>query len=380
MISSRDRLLAALRHEEADFVPNNPRIWAWLIHHYGDAHYRTLLKAAGEFDFDPVVEVGLGLPNPIYTQIDDYQGFTNLKVELKISQQGGVPYCRRTLFTPAGRLSDTMCYPPAGAVYGIQPDPEKREYLIKEEADLEKIRYLLPDPQKYVHVAIGELKRETAGRALLQMRPTNGVDHLLVDSVGMNNTMLLYYDNPGMLKSLIKIYADYYRRCIECTLAYEPDIVFDSWYSCSLSTGWSPQMWAELFYPHMKANRELVRNGGAYYHYYDDGKIMGIVPYLKELQPDILSTLCPPPAGDADLAVLKQELGHAVCLNGNVDLQTILRGTPEQVEEAVRQAVLEAGSGGGFWLGTSDSIRDGSPLDNVKAYFQAARKYGKYQR
>jgi hypothetical protein len=31
---------------------------------------------------------------------------------------------------------------------------------------------------------------------------------------------------------------------------------------------------------------------------------------------------------------------------------------------------------GGFILGTSDSIRDGTPLENVRAYFNAARRYG----
>jgi len=379
MMSSRDRLLAALRHEQPDCVPNSPRLWAWLIHRYGDDHYRTLLKAAAEWDFDPVVHVDLGVPNLIYCQNGDYQELPDLDVSLQIIHQDREPYCRRTIRTPAGPLSDLMCYPPAGAVYGILPDPEKREHLIKEEADLEKLRYLLADPRGRRHPGSEEIRWETAGRALLQMRPGNGVDHLLVDSLGMSNTMLLYHDNPGMLKRLIGIYGEYYRRCIQRALAHGPDILFDSWYSCSLSTGWSPRAWGELFYPQIEANRELVRSAGVYYHYYDDGKIMGLVPYLKRLRPDILSTLCPPPAGDADLAVLKRELGDAVCLNGNVDLQTILRGTPEQVDAAVRSAVSAAAAGGGFWLGTSDSIRDGSPPENVETYFQAARKYGKYR-
>ena len=50
--------------------------------------------------------------------------------------------------------------------------------------------------------------------------------------------------------------------------------------------------------------------------------------------------------------------------------------TPEMIERAVENAIAVAAPGGGFILGTSDSIRDGTPIENVRAYFAAARKYG----
>jgi uroporphyrinogen decarboxylase len=72
-------------------------------------------------------------------------------------------------------------------------------------------------------------------------------------------------------------------------------------------------------------------------------------------------------------------VGDRICLNGNIDLIYVIKmGTPEQIREAVRQAILDAAPGGGFILGTSDSIRDTEP-ENVRAYFQAARDYGDYR-
>ena len=35
-----------------------------------------------------------------------------------------------------------------------------------------------------------------------------------------------------------------------------------------------------------------------------------------------------------------------------------------------------AAPGSGFIFGTSDSIREGTPRENVRTYFEAARKYG----
>ncbi len=377
-MTSKERLLAALHHKEPDCVPNNPRLSAWMFNFYGDTHYLTYLKAAEEFDFDPVIPASLNIPNVLYTQIDTYQSFPEVKVELSIKQKEGVVHCQRTIFTPAGTLEDYILYPPSGGIYGILPNPEKKEYLIKEEADLEKIKYLLPDPAKFSSPAFEQLKKEVGSKTLIEMRAHYGVDHLLVDSFGLTNAMVAYYENRKMLKNLIKIYAEYYYKCIERTLEYQPDIIFDSWYNCSLSAGWSPAIWEELFFTYIKANRELAGKAGVYYHFYDDGKFMEILPLLKEFSPDIFSTLCPPPVGDTDLIKVKKELRDRTCLNGYVDLQTILRGTPEDIEGEVRNAIEIAGPGGGFWLGTSDSIRNGSPIENVKAYFKSARKYGKY--
>ena len=50
--------------------------------------------------------------------------------------------------------------------------------------------------------------------------------------------------------------------------------------------------------------------------------------------------------------------------------------TPESIEKAVRDAIVIGKHGGGFILGSSDSFRDGTPVENVRAYFDAAHKYG----
>ena len=85
----------------------------------------------------------------------------------------------------------------------------------------------------------------------------------------------------------------------------------------------------------------------------------------------------PPPVGDVDLAEVKRRIGDRVCLQGYTDLIYVLKlGTPALIDRTVREAIEIAGPAG-FILGTSDSIRDGTPLENVQAYFAAARRYGK---
>ena len=65
-------------------------------------------------------------------------------------------------------------------------------------------------------------------------------------------------------------------------------------------------------------------------------------------------------------------------LNGYVDLVKIRWGTAKEVAAETQYAIETMGPGGGYMLGTSDSIRDGSPDDNVAAFFETGLKYGKY--
>jgi len=153
---------------------------------------------------------------------------------------------------------------------------------------------------------------------------------------------------------------------------------YSSWYAHSLSVGWSPQIFREWFLPMIKSHVELVHSYDGIVDYYDDGKHMGIVEMLLETGVDVLETCAPPPVGDVDLAEARKICGNKMTLMGHTDLIYVIKeGTAEDVREAVRRACNIGGGDGCFILGTSDSIREGTPLENIDAYFKYGREYGK---
>ena len=93
---------------------------------------------------------------------------------------------------------------------------------------------------------------------------------------------------------------------------------------------------------------------------------------------DMMTTLTPPPIGDVDAEKLKETMHGKVVMSGYVDCVKIRYGTPEDITEQTKYACEVLGKDGGFILGTSDSIRDGSPYENVKAFFEAGIKFGEY--
>jgi len=75
-----------------------------------------------------------------------------------------------------------------------------------------------------------------------------------------------------------------------------------------------------------------------------------------------------------DLASLKADWGDRLCLLGNVDVDLLTRGRPEDVRAAVRRLREEAYRGGGLILSSSNSIADYCRVENYLAMFDEARK------
>ncbi len=392
VMSSRERLLRAIHHQEPDSVPLNPRLGHYLIDYYGCACWAHFIEAAQEFDFDPIIQVRPKMSNyffghlsstPSYieslVEMNNYEDLQDVKVEINIERHRGYTISKRVIRTPAGILRDAVKIGEPIGPYGNCPYPHHLESILKKHEDLDRIRYLLPSPKRASFADIPIIKKIVGDNGLVSLRLEMGTDAYLADACGQVGAMTLYFDDKELLITLLRLFNDYIKSIIKMALEVGVDMVTDCWFNSSLSSGWSPAMYQELALPLIKGNIELVHSYGALYRIYDDGKWMTIAPWIAEVGADIISTLAPPPLGDADLELLKKEVGDKVCLEGGIDhLKVIKDGTPRTVRNAVREAIATAGPGGGYILGTADSIRETTPLENVKAYFEAGREFGRY--
>jgi uroporphyrinogen decarboxylase len=80
-----------------------------------------------------------------------------------------------------------------------------------------------------------------------------------------------------------------------------------------------------------------------------------------------------------DIVAVKREYGGRLALMGNVDLGfTLTRGTAQDVEQAVRHLIKHVAPGGGFLLGSTNSITNYVPLANYRALLASTLKHGRY--
>ena len=110
--------------------------------------------------------------------------------------------------------------------------------------------------------------------------------------------------------------------------------------------------------------------------FHSDGKLDQVMGDVVETGFTTLHPIEPKPM---DIVEVKREYGDRLSLIGNIDLAyTLTRGTPEEVEEEVRQRIALVAPGGGYAVGSANSVTEYVPVENFRAMLDATRKYGKY--
>jgi uroporphyrinogen decarboxylase len=142
----------------------------------------------------------------------------------------------------------------------------------------------------------------------------------------------------------------------------------------------SPEIWRGILKPRMSklysALKEKNRDIKIAYH--SCGSIVPIIPDLIEIGLDILNPI-QPLAREMDLRKLKEEYGTKICLFGGVDVQNVLPlGRSEEIEKHVKDRIDAAASGGGFIIAPAHVIQPDTKIENVKVFFSAVKRYGRY--
>jgi hypothetical protein len=373
--------LAAIHHREPDRVPVSPRIGAFLAVYYGSSSWLQHIRAADEFGFDLCLPVASPVPAFLHSPaLAHCHVDPQVRVTQRVDEQDGCLTVRRTFQTPAGSLTDETFLAPPGREYGVSPSPVKREHLVKEPDDLDKLCYVMPDPSKPSLSDYHRIADMIGDRGLAEVTLNPPLDHFLGDARGLPQLMMDYYLDRPFFDRLLTFFFEYGLDLLKATLEQGVRFIFDTWYYASLSAGWSPAIFRECFVPMMRQYADLIHQYDGIYHIYDDGRMRATLGDYVSAGADVVETLTPPPVGDVDLAEAKRLYGDQTCLKGYVDLLYVLKmGTPERVAQAVREAIEVAAPGGGFILGTSDSIREGTPMDNIETYFETACRYGQYR-
>jgi uroporphyrinogen-III decarboxylase len=375
-MTSRERLLAAYARKPVDRIPCSPRVWAWMLEHYGKAGTSTLLQMADEFGFDPQVDVQV-FPQVTGLSPNIRYNLPGVQISAEERQEGKMRVVRRIFKTPEGTLTDVTHVPPPGdRTYGIGPNPRRTEHLVKEKNDLKALRYLLLDKSNVSLEPYFETERQLGQRGLVSLGVMSQLCHRGGDAMAMTDLMVAFHQDRAFFDEILGLFQAEMMAEVDHAIQAGVKHFFANWYYNSMSVGWSPRIWREVFAPQLREMCDHVHAAGGTVNLYDDGKFMPVAEMMADAGIDVLQTLTPPPVGDCNLRELKRRIGDRVCLMGYVDLfYVIQRGTPELIDQTVKDAI-EAGGPTGFILGTSDSIRDGTPLENVRAYFEAARSSG----
>jgi uroporphyrinogen decarboxylase len=138
----------------------------------------------------------------------------------------------------------------------------------------------------------------------------------------------------------------------------------------------SPAHLRQYFFPWLKACVDLTHRKGKLFIEHSDGDVRMVLDDIIAAGVDALHPIEPKAM---DIAELKRSVGDRIALCGNIDLSyTLTRGTPDEVRAEVRERIRTVAPGGGYVLGSSNSVPEYVPLENYNAMREACFEYGRY--
>lgn len=138
-----------------------------------------------------------------------------------------------------------------------------------------------------------------------------------------------------------------------------------------------PELYRRMVKPYHRRLAEAIRSlTPATIMLHSDGSIRELLPDLIEIGVQAINPVQVSAKG-MDSAELKAEFGENLSFWGAIDTQSVLPfGTPSDVESEVRRRIEDLAPGGGYVLASGHNIQAEVPPENVLAMFDAAAKFG----
>jgi uroporphyrinogen decarboxylase len=141
----------------------------------------------------------------------------------------------------------------------------------------------------------------------------------------------------------------------------------------------SPEMYRRLIKPgQAKAFAYIHERTGAPLMYHTCGSVYDIMDDLIEIGVDAINPV-QTTAAKMEPERLKRDFGRRISFWGGIDSHRVLPwGSKEEVKQEVRRVINILGPGGGYILNSVHNIQPNVPLENLFAMFEAAKEHGRY--
>jgi len=357
-MTSKERVLTALKHRQPDRVPIN----------YVGANS----------------DIGTRLKEHFGLDMDDEDGLLKaLNVDFRVID---APYVGPQLHTPVeNRNIDPL--------WGIRTrwiENESGGYwdfcdFPLKQASVEDIEnWPMPSPDDFDYSVVKDLCSKYKDYCVVYGNPCFGD---VINSTGMIRTMEqvlidLITDEPAGLKYIerkISIQEEILKRAIQAADG-GIDLV---WIGEDLGTQKSPMISPDIFKKHIRPNHQKLINiakshGNIPVMIHSCGSSSWAFEDFIEMGIDVVDTLQPEAANMAP-EYLKKNYGDKLCFNGCISTAGPMAcGTKDETIEYVKNTLDIMKPGGGYIMAPTHALQDNSPTENVIAAYETALVYGKY--
>ena len=204
--------------------------------------------------------------------------------------------------------------------------------------------------------------------------------HDLIDLFGMERMYYLMYDAPELIDAVLERITAYYFEVSHRIFEAAKGAIDIFFIGNDLGSQTGPLLGEELFrrfiLPHLKRLIELGHSYGLKVQMHCCGGFAPLIPALVESGLDALHALQTTCRG-MNLTELKTTYGKKIVFNGGIDSHHVLiNGTPDTIRSTTRDILSVMAPGGGYVAGAShDSILEETPVENVIAMCNAVKEF-----
>jgi len=388
-ISPHDRVITALRHREPDRCPVDflatREIWDVLVKHYT----ADTLPVGTSAYFDPQREALLRLfkvdcrvvSYDMFCQPPDSALCPGATIDWWKALSRSTPNRMWRQITPDGQTYDIwghhirVAHNPTGAYEEFASWPLQQAAST---ADLDCFRW--PEPEWWDFTPLPDIIHQLNGEVPYHIRFRIGsVFESAWQLRGMQELLTDLATEPGVSLAIMERLTDIHVENLKRVLQLAGDrldmvYLYDD-VATQNSLMMSKPMWRKYIRPYHARIIEVAKAYGKAVMYHCDGALYPLIPDLIDMGIDVLNPIQADAKG-MEPEKLKAEFGDRLSFHGGVDIiQTLPRGTAEEVAAEVAERVTVLGKDGGYILASSHHIQSDTPIDNVLAMYEPALRY-----
>jgi DNA-binding LacI/PurR family transcriptional regulator len=207
--------------------------------------------------------------------------------------------------------------------------------------------------------------------------------HDAIDLVGFETLLMLMYDEPDFVYTLLNRIVDYHiavsvRIFEEAGELYDVFLIRNDFGS---QTGplIGPDLFGRFIVPCLRRITDVGHRYGLKVMLHSGGSIRPLIPMIIEAGVDALHPLQPDCPGMRP-ATIARDFGSSLVLSGAIDARgALLKGRPDDVPREARSVLNELAPGSNYIASPSiDALTDDIPLENILALFDEISSYRRF--
>jgi uroporphyrinogen decarboxylase len=136
-----------------------------------------------------------------------------------------------------------------------------------------------------------------------------------------------------------------------------------------------PKDFRDFIFPWYEEFSNICRENDLFFFFHSDGVISELIEDMIAIGVNALHPIDPT---CMDIEKIKTQVKNRLAIFGNISNELLENGTPQEVAELTRMRIRKLAPGGGYCLGSGNSVPDWAKIENYRAMIETCLQDGKY--